>query len=209
MVRRFAVPERRLGFWVVGWVGLAAAVFGVLVPLLTRGPALTSLLLRNLWLLLLVAILLTFLSGGRLRTRPDRITVGAVALSLLVISPLWLLFLDVPGNLLFLWPDVRTAAAVDAVQQWLYLPIALAVAGVRWWVASRPGRRALLPSVAGNVAGLVGLPVPYVPRRRSGAGRGGRRRGGHRANQLLHICARRGPCWPIRRRSDAIRSPPL
>lgn len=234
VVRRFAVPERPLGFWVVGWVGLAAAVFGVLVPLLTRGPAITfvevtvvfrivggsfaacglvawrrrpdnhsgrlmtatgfaflaspllaqldaplarttGLLLRNLWLLFLVAILLTFLSGGRLRTRTDRIIVGAVALSLLVISPLWLLFLDVPGNLLFLWPDVRTAAAVDAVQQWLYLPIALAVAavvGVRWWVASRPGRRALLPSVAGSVyllfftvvltAGLVGLPVPYA-----------------------------------------------
>ncbi len=133
-----------------------------------------GLLLRNVWLLLLVAILLTFLSGGRLRTRADRVVVGAVAASLLVISPLWLLLLDVDGNLLFVAADARIAAAVDAVQQWLYLPIALTVAavvGARWWTASRPGRRALLPSVAGSVyllfftvvltAGLVGRPVPY------------------------------------------------
>lgn len=105
----------------------------------------------------------------------DRVTVGAVAVSLLVISPLWLMFLEVDGNLLFVRPDARIAAAVDAVQQWLYLPIALTVAAVvatRWWTASRPGRRALLPSVAGSVyllfftvvltAGLVGVPVPYA-----------------------------------------------
>ncbi|MDN5860706.1 MAG: histidine kinase dimerization/phosphoacceptor domain-containing protein, partial [Pseudonocardia sp.] len=234
VVRRFAAPKRHLVFWVVGWLALAAAVIGVLVPLLAQGPAVTfqavtvvfrivggsfaacglvawrrrpdnhigrlmtatgfaflaspllaqldaplarttGLLLRNVWLVLLVAILLTFLSGGRLRTRTDRVVVGAVAVSLLVISPLWLLFLDVAGNFLFVAADARTAAAVDAVQQWLYLPIALtvtAVVGARWWAASRPGRRALLPSVAGSVyllfftvvltAGLVGLPVPYA-----------------------------------------------
>ncbi|MHA6783125.1 sensor histidine kinase [Pseudonocardia saturnea] len=134
-----------------------------------------GLLLRNVWLLFLVAILLTFLSGGRLRTRTDRVIVGAVGVSLLVISPLWLLFQDVPGNLLFVAADARVVSAVDAVQQWLYLPIAVtvsAVIGARWWAASRPGRRALLPSVAGSVyllfftvvltAGLVGVPVPYA-----------------------------------------------
>jgi signal transduction histidine kinase len=234
VVRRLAAPDRTLAFWVVGWIGFAAATLGVLVPLLTRGPAVTfvevtvvfrivgglfaacglvawrrrpdndigrlmtatgfaflaspllaqldspparttGLLLRNLWLLGLVAILLTFRSGGHLRTRSDRIIVGAVAVSLLVISPLWLMFLDLPGNLLLLWPDARIAATVEAVQQWLYLPIALAVStavGARWWRASRPGRRALLPSVAGSVyllfftvvltAGRVGPPVPYA-----------------------------------------------
>jgi signal transduction histidine kinase len=234
VVRRFAAPERHLAFWIVAWMTFAAAVLGVLVPLLSHGPAVSfvavtvvfrivggsfaacglvawrrrpdnhsgrlmtatgfaflaspllaqldaplartaGLLLRNVWLLLLVAILLTFLSGGRLRTRTDRVIVGAVAVSLLVISPLWLMFLEVDGNLLFVLPDARIAAAVDAVQQWLYLPIALAVAAVvatRWLRASRPGRRALLPSVAGSIyllfftavltAGLVGLPVPYA-----------------------------------------------
>ena len=47
-----------------------------------------GLLLRNVWLLFLVAILLTFLSGGRLRTRMDRFLFGAVAVDLLVITPL-------------------------------------------------------------------------------------------------------------------------
>lgn len=232
VVRLFAAPDRHLAFWIAAWIALAAAVLGVLVPLLSHGPAVTfqavtvvfrvvggafaacglvawrrrpdnhsgrlmtatgvaflaspllaqapvvrtaGLLLRNVWLLFLVAILLTFLSGGRLRTRTDRVIVGAVAVSLLVISPLWLLFQDVPGNLLFVAADARVVSAVDAVQQWLYLPIAVtvsAVVGARWWRASRPGRRALLPSVAGSVyllfftvvltAGLVGLPVPYA-----------------------------------------------
>jgi Signal transduction histidine kinase len=234
VVRRFAAPERHLAFCIVAWIALAAAVLGVLVPLLSRGPPVSfvavtvafrivggsfaacglvawrrrpdnhsgrlmtatgfaflaspllaqldaplartaGLLLRNVWLLLLVAILLTFLTGGRLRTRADRVIVGAVAASLLIISPLWLMFLDVEGNLLFVAADARIAAAVDAVQQWLYLPIALVVAAVvaaRWWTASRPGRRALLPSVAGSIyllfftavltAGLVAVPVPYA-----------------------------------------------
>ena len=213
VVRRFATPERHLGFWIVAWIALAAAVLGVLVPLFSHGPAVTfvavtvvfrivggsfavcglvawrrrpdnhigwlmtatgfaflaspllaqldaplartaGLLLRNVWLVFLVAILLTFLSGGRLRTRADRVIVGAVAVSLLAISPLWLLFLDVEGNLLLVRPDAQIVAAVDAVQQSLYLPIALAVTtvvGARWWRASRPGRRALLPSVAGSI----------------------------------------------------------
>jgi signal transduction histidine kinase len=234
VMRRFAAPRYHLAFWIAAWIALVAAVLGVLVPLLSRGPPVSfvevtvvfrivggafaacglvawrrrpdnhsgrlmtatgaaflaspllaqfeapiartaGLLLRNVWLLLLVAILLTFLSGGRLRTRTDRVVVGAVAVSLLVISPLWLVFLEVNGNLLFLVPDAQLADAVDAVQQWLYLPIALAVTAVvaaRWWHAARPGRRALLPSVAGSVyllffaavltAGLVGLPVPYT-----------------------------------------------
>jgi len=40
-VRRFAAPERPLSFWIVAWIALAAAVLGVLVPLLSRGPAAT------------------------------------------------------------------------------------------------------------------------------------------------------------------------
>jgi signal transduction histidine kinase len=129
-----------------------------------------GLLLRNVWLLLLVAILLTFLSGGRLRTRTDRVLVGAVAVDLLVVTPLSLMFTAVDGNLLLVRPDAQIAAAVDTVYRALDLPISVAVAGVvatRWCRASPPGRRALLPSVAGSVwlllfmavlsAGLVGV----------------------------------------------------
>jgi signal transduction histidine kinase len=135
----------------------------------------TGLLLRNVWLLLLVVILLTFLSGGRLRTRMDRVLVGAVAVDLLVVTPLSLMFSAVDGNLLLVRPDAEIAGAVDTVYRALDLPIAVIVAGVvatRWLKASRPGRRALLPSVAGSVwllffmavltAGLVGVRLPQA-----------------------------------------------
>jgi signal transduction histidine kinase len=134
-----------------------------------------GLLLRNVWLLLLVAILLTFLSGGRLRTRMDRVLVCGVAVFLLVVAPLSLLFASVDGNLLLLRPDPQRAAAIDAVYRALDVPISLTVAGVvatRWWRASAPGRRALLPSVAGSLwllffmavlaAGLVGVRLPQA-----------------------------------------------
>ena len=132
-------------------------------------------LLRNVWLLFLVAILLTFLSGGRLRTRMDRFLVGAVAVDLLVVTPLSLMFAAVDGNLLLVRPDAQIAGAVDTVYRALNLPLSVVVAGVvatRWRRASWPGRRALLPSVAGSVwllcfmavltAGLVGLRLPQA-----------------------------------------------
>ena len=148
-------------------------------PLLLQfeSPLLRSagLLLRNMWLLLLVVILLTFLSGGRLRTLMDRVLVGAVAVILLVVTPLSLMFAAVDGNLLLVRPDAQIAGTVDTVYRALDLPIAVTVAGViaaRWLKASRPGRRALLPSVAGSVwllfftavltAGLVGIGLPQA-----------------------------------------------
>jgi signal transduction histidine kinase len=134
-----------------------------------------GLLLRNVWLLFLVAILLTFLSGGRLRTRMDRFLVGAVAVDLLVVTPLSLMFAAVDGNLLLVRPDAQIAGAVDTVYRALNLPLSVVVAGVvatRWRRASWPGRRALLPSVAGSVwllcfmtvltAGLVELRLPQA-----------------------------------------------
>ena len=135
----------------------------------------TGLLLRNLFLLLLVVIVLTFLTGGRLRTRTDRVLVGTVLLATLIFSPLWLLFLEVDGNLLLIRPDARIAGIVQAAQHWSHLPLAVAVTAVvagRWRNASAAGRRALLPSVAGSAwllfftavltAGLLTVPLPYA-----------------------------------------------
>ncbi len=134
-----------------------------------------GLLLRNVWLLLLVAIVLTFLSGGRLRTRMDRVLVWAVAVDLLVVAPLSLMFASADGNLLLVRNDPQIAGTVDSIYRALNLPIAIIVAGVvatRWLRASGPGRRALLPSVAGSVwllifmavltAGLIGVRLPQA-----------------------------------------------
>ena len=98
---------------------------------------------------------------------------GTVVLVTLVFSPLWLLFLEVDGNLLLIWPDAGIADIVQSAQHWSNLPVAVAVAAViavRWQKASRAGRRALLPSVAGSVwllffttvltAGLLAVPLP-------------------------------------------------
>ncbi|HYO18707.1 MAG TPA: histidine kinase dimerization/phosphoacceptor domain-containing protein, partial [Dermatophilaceae bacterium] len=148
-------------------------------PLLVRSdwPLLRTagLLLRNVWLLLLVAIVLTFLSGGRLRTGMDRVLVGSVAVVLIVSTPLSLMFASLNGNLLLVRPDAQVASTVDATYRALTLPISVLVAGVvaaRWLRASGPGRRALLPSVAGSLwllcftavlaAGLVGLRLPQA-----------------------------------------------
>ncbi len=137
-------------------------------PMQTAG-----LLLRNVWLLFLVAIVLTFLSGGRLRTRMDRVLAGAVTGLLLLVAPLSVMFAPAGGNLLLIRPDAQIALTVDSIYRGLNVPLAIVVVGVvaaRWLKASRPGRRALLPSVAGSVwllffmsvlaAGLVGVRLP-------------------------------------------------
>ena len=134
-----------------------------------------GLLLRNVWLILLVVIVLTFLSGGRLRTGMDRVLVGVVGVHLLVTTPLALMFAAGDGNLLMIRPDAEIARTVDTVYRALDLPLAVAVAAVvasRWLRASGPGRRALLPSVAGSAwllffmvvlsAGLVGIRLPQA-----------------------------------------------
>src|SRR3954469_4562648 len=134
-----------------------------------------GLVVRNVWLLLLVVIVLTFLSGGRLRARMDWFLVGAVALNLLVVTPLSLMFAAVDGNLLLVRPHRQIPGAADAVYRAVDLPLSVFVAGVvaaRWLKASPPGRRALLPSVAGSVwllffmivlsAGLVGVRLPQA-----------------------------------------------
>jgi signal transduction histidine kinase len=70
----------------------------------------------------------------------------------------WLLFYEQDGNLLAVFPNADVADAVDKGQRSLAGLACVAVAIVvasRWLAASRPRRRALLPSVAGSVALLL------------------------------------------------------
>ena len=117
-----------------GWLMTATGFAFLASPLLLQfeSPLVRTagLLLRNVWLVFLVAILLTFLSGGRLRTRMDWVLVGAVAVDLLVVTPLSLMFAAVDGNLLLVRPDQQIASAVDTVYRALNLPISVIVAGV-------------------------------------------------------------------------------
>jgi hypothetical protein len=117
-----------------------------------------ALILPDLWVLFFVPLLLTFLTAGRLRGTVEKIIVGAIIVELVILAPLWLIFAEQDGNLLLLFPNSQLANAVDTVQRALYLAISVATAAVlaaRWKVASGPGRRALLPSVAGAVCLLL------------------------------------------------------
>jgi signal transduction histidine kinase len=114
--------------------------------------------LPDLWVLFFVALLLTYLTGGRLRTTVDRVLVGAVLVELAVLAPLWLVFAEEDDNLLLAVPNAQVAGVVDAVQRSVFLVVAVGVAAVvaaRWRRASRPGRRAMLPSAAGSVCLLL------------------------------------------------------
>jgi signal transduction histidine kinase len=142
---------------------MTATGFAFLVPALLRDreglfAQTIGIWLSDLWTLFFVPLLLTYLTGGRLRTRVDRALVAAAAVEIVVLAPLWLVFADDPRTLLLAFPDPAAAKAVDTVQRALYLAISVGTAvtvAARWYAASRPGRRAMLPSVGGAVCLLL------------------------------------------------------
>lgn len=108
--------------------------------------------LPDLWVVFMVALLLTFTSGGRVRTRADRALVGVVAFEVAVLAPLWLMFSEHDGNLLLVTPLPDVSATVDFVQRSVLAGVSLAttaVVGRRFVRASTAARRALLPALAG------------------------------------------------------------
>jgi signal transduction histidine kinase len=142
---------------------LTAAGFGVLIgPILEQlgSPAALTLeaLIGELWIMAFATLILSFVTGGRLVTTVDRVLVGMFFVGLFVLQFVVLLFLDQPGNVLLVWPDAAFASALDKVRLELLSVAALAVAfvvGARWRAASAPRRRALLPSVAGSLCGVL------------------------------------------------------
>ena len=75
-----------------------------------------------------------------------------------LLAPLRLLFRPFPGNLLFVGPNPRAATAIEAGLRIAFVAVLLAAAvvvAVRFRAASPPGRRAMLPSVAGALCLLV------------------------------------------------------
>src|SRR5829696_4341648 len=78
---------------------------------------------------------------------------------LLLLQVVWLLFAQTEGdNLLLAFPDEDVAHVLDRAQRSLLvaaLAATVAVIAVRWWRATAPRRRALLPSVAGAVTLLL------------------------------------------------------
>jgi signal transduction histidine kinase len=115
-------------------------------------------LVNEMWIIVYVTLILSFVSGGRLVSTVDRVLVGMFIAALVVLQFAVMLFLDHEDNLLLVRPDAGIANALTKVQWAVLIVAALGVAFVtaaRWRSASRPRRRALLPSLAGSLSGVL------------------------------------------------------
>src|SRR4051794_32967758 len=150
-------PDSRSGPW------MTATGFGLLVSLLLKqihtGVTLTAgEVLEDIWTPAFVALVLSFVSGGRLVSRVDRVIVAAVFVVVFVMDVFSMLFVEQPDNVLLVFPSEPIYSAVDTTQRSLLIVLAIAtcvVLGRRWRAASPPRRRALLPSVAGAACILM------------------------------------------------------
>src|SRR3954454_5026019 len=99
------------------------------------------LLFCELWIALYAALILSFVTGGRLTTRIDVVLVDAFIFGLLVLQFAVQLCLPDDHNVLVMWPDAGIANALTKIQWAILAVAALGVAAAtahRWRVASRP-----------------------------------------------------------------------
>jgi signal transduction histidine kinase len=142
---------------------MTATGFGFLAsPLLAQIEAgagqTAAIVFSDLWAIPFSALMLTFLTGGRLVSTIDRWAVASFVLPLIILQFVWLLFLAEDGNILLAFPDAGIADAVDKAQRALSgvaCMFTIVLIALQWRAASPPRRRALLPSVAG--AGALAL----------------------------------------------------
>ncbi|HET9740348.1 MAG TPA: histidine kinase [Solirubrobacteraceae bacterium] len=134
-------------------------VFSEILTQIDSALAFTAaLLLGEVWIVVYVALILSFVTGGRLVSTVDHVLVGMFFVGLFVLQFAVMLFLDVEDNLLLVRPDAGIAEALTKVQWAVLIVASLAVAfviGARWRSASRPRRRALLPSLGGSLSGIL------------------------------------------------------
>jgi signal transduction histidine kinase len=142
---------------------LTLAGFGILVPEILvqvdSSIAFTlALLFGELWIVVYVALILGFASGGRLMSSVDVVIAQTFFVGLFVFQFVVMLFLPDERNLLLVWPDADAAETLTRIQFGVLAVAALAVAFVtahRWRTASRPRRRALLPSLGGSLSAVL------------------------------------------------------
>src|SRR3954467_4342531 len=150
-------PDSAVGpmLTLTGFGVLLAAILGQVDSPLTFTLVL---LFGELWIALYAALILSFVTGGRLTARIDLVLVDAFIFGLLVMQFAVQLFLPDERNLLLVWPDAGVANALTKIQWAILAVAALGVAAAtahRWRVASRSRRRALLPSLGGSLSGVL------------------------------------------------------
>jgi signal transduction histidine kinase len=144
--------------------GFGVLLSPVLVQLDSPVAFTADLLFGDLWIVLFVALFLSFVTGGRLTSTLDVILVGTFLVVLLVLPFARLLFLPGEDNLLLVAPDAGVANALLKARVALGIVASVAVVLViaaRWRSASRPLRRALLPSLWGAFCAVMyaGSPI--------------------------------------------------
>ena len=142
---------------------MAATGCGLLISLLLKqihaGVTLTAgEVLEDVWAPVFIALVLSFVTGGRLVWRVDRLIVAWIFVSAFVLDVFSMLFSEQPDNVLLVFPSATIFSAVDGTQRSLNIGLCLAACALiagRWRAASAPRRRALLPSVAGAACMLM------------------------------------------------------
>jgi signal transduction histidine kinase len=147
-------PDSRSGM-LMALVGLGFSVSPLLAQLDGAAPQTFATYLTDVWTIPFVAVLLTYVTGGRVTSRVDWALLWTFVLALLVLQLVWMTFLDPHDNVFSAFPDDGIANVVDKTQRSLVAigcVGTIVVVAVRWSAASPARRRALVPSVAGSVA---------------------------------------------------------
>ena len=150
-------PDSRVGLLMIA-TGYAFLVPPLLAQLDSPLARTLALWLPDLWILPFVTLLLGYLTGGRLRSAVDQVVVGLVLVEIVVLAPLWLVFSAGEDTLFGVVDAPAAAAVVDRLQKLVLAAVPLVttvVVAVRWVRASTPGRRALLPALAGCLCLLL------------------------------------------------------
>jgi signal transduction histidine kinase len=136
------------------WLLLAPILLQIDSPLAVTVATLAG----EMWIIVYAALILSFVTGGALVSTVDQVLVGIFFVGLFVLQFAGMLFLEQEDNLLLVRPDAEIASALTDVQRVVLIVASLGVAfviGARWRSASRPRRRALLPSLAGSLSGVL------------------------------------------------------
>ena len=146
--------ENRLGplMVLIGFTWFARPLINVDSSVVFTG----AIWLTDTWFLLLALFLLS-LPYGRLTSRLDAVTMGLLLVAALPMELAWLFFLEAgaPGNALLLWPNPEVADRIDWLQRTLFFLGSVMLAATlwrRWFHATPPLRRILVPALVGGAA---------------------------------------------------------
>ena len=154
-------PANRTGplMLLTGLLFFASSLLGRLHSSLADTLALA---LQNWWVVVFVALVISFPAGHRRWRESEKFLLAGFVVAMAVLQLVWMLFLDVPGNLLLLWPRKASAVAINQADGSLAFAAAIGLAVLllaRWLTATRGLRRASAPALVGSftVLALAGV----------------------------------------------------